>query len=899
MRRPDTVAVRPEPFTDLPGLDPSWSRFVTAADAEGVPRRWHLLDTYAPTGVSNKRRDRTQPAAGTMLCVHGNPTWSYLWRRFLSSAPPDWRVIAVDQLGMGLSEMASGTLEAPRHLAQRVEDLWRLTEALDLAGPVVVVGHDWGGPVASGWAVRQQAENPGSPHRCRLAGLVLANTAVHQPRDAALPPLIRLARTPALLQTVCVRTPIFLRGTTALSHPRPPKAIRDAFAIPYPTTATRAAVGQFVADIPFEDDHPTRATLEAIAEGVKNLRVPVLLLRGTSDPVFSEAHLKDLITRLPHADVHRYEGASHLVTEDAPQSAEQVWAWVEARVGDPAPEPTRRPRPATPPTKAVPLWAPLTKRVADPDGLAMVDVARRRRVSFARLEQRVGEFAAGLSALGVQRGQRVALMVPPGIDLTTAVYACWRLGSVIVVADAGLGARNMLRALRGADLDHLVSVSKGLLLARALSIPGRRVLVGPALPGAGPVLGHDATLKEVLALGRLAPQPPDPPSLDTEAAVLFTSGATGPSKGVVYRHDQLLAQVALIKDTYQLTGTDRLVAAFAPFALYGPALGIAAAVPDMKVTAPGTLTAPALADACRSLDATAVFASPAALRNVVATRESLTPDQQQALGAVRLVLSVGAPVAASLLADLQTVLPSASLHTPYGMTEAMPVADITAGGVTTAGPGNGVCVGRPLAGVEVAISPMVVGPSGIMDADLTADLDVTGEVCVSAAHVKERYDRLWATEHASSRTRGWHRTGDVGHLDDAGRLWIEGRRVHVIHTATGLVTPVGLEQAVERLPAVQAAAVVGVGPPGVQQVVVVVVRQRAGAVPGASGEPSTAPLADPELSAAIRSLAEVAVAAVLVAPALPVDIRHQSKVDRAAVAGWADRVLRGEKAGSL
>jgi acyl-coenzyme A synthetase/AMP-(fatty) acid ligase len=159
---------------------------------------------------------------------------------------------------------------------------------------------------------------------------------------------------------------------------------------------------------------------------------------------------------------------------------------------------------------------------------------------------------------------------------------------------------------------------------------------------------------------------------------------------------------------------------------------------------------------------------------------------------------------------------------------------------------------------------------------------------VRAAHVKDRYDRLWATERASARTTGWHRTGDVGHLDDLGRLWVEGRLVHVVTGPEGPVTPVGVEQRVEALAGVTAAACVGVGPAGTQQVVVVV-------VPSSEGTP--AGLAPADLAGAVRAAAAVPVAAVLVTPSLPVDIRHASKVDRAAVARWADRVLAGGRIG--
>jgi olefin beta-lactone synthetase len=378
--------------------------------------------------------------------------------------------------------------------------------------------------------------------------------------------------------------------------------------------------------------------------------------------------------------------------------------------------------------------------------------------------------------------------------------------------------------------------------------------------------------------------PPDPKA---EAAVLFTSGATGPAKGVVYTQAQLSAQIELVRSTYRLTRADKLVAAFAPFALYGPALGVGAVVPDMDVTAPGTLTAAALADAAGATGATVVFAAPAALRNVVATAASLSAGQRAALNRVRLVMSAGAPVPAALLRQVAEVLPAAELHTPYGMTEVLPVTDISLPGIEAAGPGNGVCVGLPRPGVEVRLSPL--DGLGRAEGELTGEPGMTGEICVAAAHVKQRYDRLFAVEQASSRNPGWHRTGDVGHLDPEGRLWVEGRLVHVITTPDGPVTPVGVEQAIETRPEVAHAAVVGVGPAGTQAVVAVVV----------PATESTGPLASPALAAAARDASRTPLAAVLTVRRLPTDIRHNSKIDRAAVSRWAGRVLAGRRPGRL
>ena len=156
---------------------------------------------------------------------------------------------------------------------------------------------------------------------------------------------------------------------------------------------------------------------------------------------------------------------------------------------------------------------------------------------------------------------------------------------------------------------------------------------------------------------------------------------------------------------------------------------------------------------------------------------------------------------------------------------------------------------------------------------------------MSAAQVKDRYDRLWATETASSRDPGWHRSGDVGHLDSAGRLWVEGRLVHVITTADGPLTPVGVEQRIEAESPVTGAAVVGVGP-----------RHSAGGSGGGPSNPHTRWVGE-RARQRCSGAAGVRLAAVLGIDALPVDIRHAAKIDRQRLARWAERVLSGARVG--
>ncbi|WP_306233961.1 alpha/beta fold hydrolase [Agrococcus beijingensis] len=935
------------PPRDLPGLDPAWSRIVAVPgrgrDA-GSTRHWHCIDTADALGRLGVHPG-SERLAGTILAVHGNPTWSYLWRsiaaeslRRAEAGQPAWRVVAVDQLEMGFSERSAEGVPLDRPLAQRVADLTAFTDALGadgaaLEGPVVTLGHDWGGVISLGWAV---------DHPSQLAGVALLNTAVHHPEGVPIPAPLRLAGARGVLSASTVATTGFLDTTLALASPALPPAVRDAYRAPYRSAERRRGIGAFVADIPVDARHESFAELTRISDGVAALAVPALMLWGPNDPVFGDRYLDDLVDRLPHADVHRFEGASHLVAEDRPY-AEAMLDWLDDRAvarrergprasverAAPdalapdaialealapeaialeavaleaiAPEATSAPAAADASAPFVPLWRGLDERAAD-DAVAVIDMAARgrsghRRVSWRQLDTRVRELAAGLHAMGVRKGDRVSLLVKPGPTLTAVLYACLRIGAVVVVADAGLGLRGLTRAVRGTWPDVVIGERLGLTAARALGWPGLRISA-ERLPGiAAAALGVACSLADVAALGRGAPLPAEP-GADDEAAILFTSGSTGPAKGVAYRHGQLSALRDVLASHLEIEPDSGLVTGFAPFALLGPALGTRSATPDMDVSAPRTLTATAVAAAVRESHAGIVFLSPAAILNVVETADALTADDRAALAGVRTFLSTGAPISEAMLTAVAELMPSAIPHTPYGMTECLLVADITLDGVraAAAAPDAGVCVGTPIGANRVLVSAL--DGDGRATGQPSAEPGVLGEIVISAPHLKQRYDRLWLTDRAAARETPadgarWHRTGDIGHLDTEGRLWIEGRIQHVIVTAEGPIAPVGAEQDLERVDGVRRAALVGIGPHGLRQAVAVIEPAT-----GDAGRARRPGLADPQLTAAARRRSRVPLAAVLVVPQLPTDIRHNSKIDRSRLSTWAERVLDGQRPGA-
>lgn len=815
------------------GLDPSWSRMVEVPGHDGATHRWHLLD---------------RPAVGTggvtVVCLHGNPTWSFLWSRLLHELHPAHRVIAPDQLSMGWSERV-GT----RRYVDRVADVHDLLTALGVDGPVWLVAQDWGGAIAMGHAVA---------HPQQVAGLVLSNTGIAVPEGRHAPWLIRLAASHGVHRVVTRSTPLFVRGTPFLPGRPLTRVQRRALAAPYRSAGRRDGVAGFVADVPFGDLHVTKPVLDQVAAALPSLTVPVRLVWGAKDPVFNDDFAEDLRARFRDVQLHRIADAGHLCVLET-----SIAPFVQAAIaGATAVEAPLRPEVAA----LEPLWSRI-EAAAQSTAVAISDAATDEAVNGAEFAQRVAGFATELHERGVRRGDRVALLVPPGIDLIAVVYACWRIGAVTVVADRGLGLGGLGRAVRSARVKFVVGPKRAVAAARTLRWAPKATAIT-----VGSLRGGPASQLHDLAID--APVSADP------AAVVFTSGATGPAKGVRYTHGQLCAQRDALRALYGITDGDRFVAAFAPFAVFGPALGIATGLADMDVTAPATLTAAALDDACRRIAATMVFASPAALANVLATAVGPLPSLAQ----VRLVMSAGAPVPIETLRRLATLCPQAELCTPYGMTEVLPVADTTLTRRAAVGDGRGVCVGDAVPGCDVLIAD-----ANTDGGDVLRPLPVgeTGEVVVHTPWMSSGYDRLWHTQQLARPTyegRTWHRTGDVGHLDAAGHLWIEGRVVHLIHTPTGPVTPVPLEIAAEAVDGVQRAAAVAIGPRAVQQVVIVI---------ETTGERADGPAA-PQLSAAVRAaVAPQPIAAVWTTRQLPVDIRHNAKIDRTALGRTMGQRLSG------
>ncbi|MCC6646938.1 MAG: AMP-binding protein [Polyangiaceae bacterium] len=506
------------------------------------------------------------------------------------------------------------------------------------------------------------------------------------------------------------------------------------------------------------------------------------------------------------------------------------------------------------------------------------DGRRAYRVTTTReLDDEVSRVARGLLASGLSPGDRVALMIKPSRALFATVYGLFRAGLVPVLVDPGLGLKNVARCLDETSPRGFVGI-RAAHAARALFGWGRgTVAVSVCADGSFP---FTTPMREVLARGAAGALPT--PGDDDAAAIVFTSGSTGAPKGVLYTHGNFAAQLAMIRDAFALRPGEVNVPTFAPFALFDPALGLSTVLPVMDFTRPARVDPREIIEPVRRFSATMLFGSPALLDRVASWEGA--PFTR--LPSLRRVLSAGAPVPPSVLEAWAPMLsPDAEIFTPYGATEALPVAIIGSRAVLgeTAAEtkrGAGTCVGRPVPGVEVVIAPISDAPIASRADIAPRGVDEIGEICVKGANVTREYvgrPEANAQAKVSDPAGGFfHRMGDLGRVDAAGRLWFAGRKSHRVETARGPLFTDPVEGVFNQHPDVRRTALVGVrGAP------VVCVELHA-----ATARPRAELIAElSALGAAHGVTREVTV--FLFHPAFPVDIRHNAKIFREQLAVWA------------
>lgn len=509
-----------------------------------------------------------------------------------------------------------------------------------------------------------------------------------------------------------------------------------------------------------------------------------------------------------------------------------------------------------------------------------------RQLSFRELDQDSDSIAAGLQQMGIKPGTRIALMVRPGIDFISLVFALFKTGVVTILIDPGMGRKNLVKCLDEAEPEGFIAIPMAhairKLLPRRFRKARHNVTVGRRWFWGG------TTLARLRKTAHESFVPCSTTGCDP-AAIIFTTGSTGPPKGVLYRHGNFNTQVDQLRNHYEIQPGEVDVPGFPLFALFNAAMGVTTVIPDMDFTRPADVDPRNIIEAVHDWNATQAFGSPA-LWNTVGR---FCEDNDIKMPTLRRALSAGAPVPPHVLKRLkQAINPEGDVHTPYGATESLPVASISASevlGETAAksSKGEGTCVGTRFSGIEWKVIQIDDGPlPDIGDVEELprgeiGELMVQGDVVTTEYVTQTDANALHKVQDGDSF---WHRMGDVGYLDHKDRFWFCGRKAHRIENLLGTMFTIPCEAIVNQHESVYRSALVGIGDPQ-RQLPIMIVETWPEHRP--SGERAEAHLMA-ELWDLVKSnpLTE-SVHDILLHPSLPVDIRHNAKIFREKLAVWA------------
>ena len=549
---------------------------------------------------------------------------------------------------------------------------------------------------------------------------------------------------------------------------------------------------------------------------------------------------------------------------------------------------------------------PIAER--QPDGVAVAcpgrgDVAGRNAYAtctFRELDQDASTLACGFAELGVRPGTRMVLLVRPGVEFVKLVFALLRSGATTVLVDPGMGRRHLMNCLSAVEPEGFVAISPVQAVRTILRRRFRRAQINVTV-GRRWFWGG-ATYRGLLQLGRRSTAELPHTQAGDPAAIIFTSGSTGPPKGVLYTHQMFLTQADEIQRQYGIHPGGADLACFALFALFSSAMGVTTVFPQMDYSRPAAADPKKLLAAAHDWQVTQAFASPAVWHKL----SQYCAAHHEQIPTLRKVFSCGAPVPAAVLRQtLACVHPEAQMHTPYGATECLPVASITARevlGETTSETdrGAGVCVGRKFDTVEWRVIRISDEPIATLDDVEELPTGEIGELVVRGPQVSPAYVTSDPEHNALAKIRDgesvWHRLGDVGYLDDQSRFWYCGRKAHRVQTAEGTLFTIPCEAVLNTHPDVARTALVGIGSPPDQSPLVVV--EPPAALLKRYGKDWSRPefhrletellklAAERELTRRIKML--------LFHPSLPVDVRHNCKINRELLAQWAARQLNPE-----
>lgn len=508
--------------------------------------------------------------------------------------------------------------------------------------------------------------------------------------------------------------------------------------------------------------------------------------------------------------------------------------------------------------------------------------------TYRQLDEQSNRIAHALEQHGIRSGQRTVLMVKPSLHFFAITFALFKLGATPILIDPGMGIKNIKTCLEEAQPEVFIGIGKA-QLARKIMSWGKQTLHTCITTGL-------AWLPDTVSLSELINRTPvntpfscHQPHNEEIAAILFTSGSTGVPKGAIYTHRNFNAQIDALQKIYHIQAGEIDLCTFPLFALFAPALGMTAVIPDMDATKPAQVNPDRIFETIDDFGVNNMFGSPALLRRVA----SQGIRQGKKLPTLKRVISAGAPVPATVLEEFSSMLTAGiNIYTPYGATESLPVCSIDSHTILShtrklTDSGQGICIGHPVESIDLKIITIDDAEISDWSAGLEVAQGMIGEICVKGDQVTQGYFNRPESNALSKIATGsqgfYHRMGDVGYRDAEGRIWFCGRKTHRVQTAQETLFTIPCEAVFNTHPHVYRTALVGIGQTGEQKAALCVELM-------------------PKINASqhatiISELKEIqqkfphtqAIGSFYIHPAFPVDIRHNAKIFREKLAVWASK----------
>ncbi|MDR2644226.1 MAG: AMP-binding protein [Planctomycetaceae bacterium] len=442
-----------------------------------------------------------------------------------------------------------------------------------------------------------------------------------------------------------------------------------------------------------------------------------------------------------------------------------------------------------------------------------------KKITYLELETDSNYIAAAMQKDGIGIGKRIALFVRYGIDFISLVFALLKTGATIVLIDPGMGVRRTLDCLVEIEPDGMIAIPPvhfvRLLMRRKFPKSKHNITVGSSWFWGGLTLDKIRREKICTNFNPVETTP------DNAAAIIFTSGSTGLPKGVEFTHQIFDTQIKEIASCYGIAAGDIDLACFPLFGLFDLAMGVTAVIPDIDPTKPAKAD-PAkiirIANDCQIIQS---FASPAIWNRVANHCEEIEADKKRNIvtkntasniPTLKRAISAGAPVAANILQKLKPhIHPQGNIFTPYGATESLPVASISATEILSetvnkTNSGGGVCVGKRFPSISWAIITITDKPIPNLESAIQLQIGQIGELIVTGLQVTKKYiNRPEANSLAKiidNIGQIWHRMGDVGYIDSQDRFWFCGRKTHRVETPDGTLFSIPCESIFNQHPAV-------------------------------------------------------------------------------------------------